>query len=133
MARAKSFTEKYKVNVVREFQGCGLTAREFCKHRGLAGSTFSVWRKRLASLSKGQSPPKAVTRQNSKRDLGMDFVPVTLIETKSISSAPPSLAHLDVQGSMAVEMVLPSGGLIRLATNCPPSFVAAALAVMAVQ
>jgi len=133
MARAKSFTEKYKVNVVREFQGCGLTAREFCKQRGLAGSTFCVWRKRLTTHSKGQSPPKAARRQKSKSDQGMDFVPVTLIETKSVSSTPPCLAHLDFQGGMAVEMVLPSGGLIRLATNCPPSFVAAALAVMAVQ
>jgi hypothetical protein len=133
MARTNSFTEKYKVNVVREFQGCGLTAREFCKQRGLAGSTFSVWRKRLATPSKVESPPKAATRPNSRSNPCMDFAPVTLIETKSVSSTPPSLAHLHVQGSMAVEMVLPSGGLIRLATNCPLSFVAAALAVMAVQ
>jgi hypothetical protein len=133
MARRKNFTEKHKVNAVREFQGSGLTAREFCKQRGMAGSTFSVWNKRLAPLIKVQSPPKAARRQKSKSDQGMDFVPVTLIETNSISSTPPGLAHLDFQGSMAVEMVLPSGGLIRLATNCPPSFVAAALAVMAVQ
>jgi hypothetical protein len=133
MARRKNFTEKHKVNAVREFQGSGLTAREFCKQRGMAGSTFSVWNKRLAPLIKIQSASKKLVRQRPTSTPVIDFVPVTLIETKPILVTTPGLAHLEVQGTMAVEIVLPSGGLIRLATNCPPAFLAAALAAMAVQ
>jgi hypothetical protein len=133
MARARIFTEKYKVGIIREFQGSSLTAKEFCKQRGIAGSTFSVWNKRLASLCKVQSASKAVLRKHQKSTPDVDFIPVTLIETKSMSSVTPGLAHIEVQGTMAMEIVLPSGGLIRLAANCPPSFLAAALAVMAVQ
>jgi len=133
MARRRLFTEKYKVKTVKEFQVSGLTASEFCKQRGMADTTFSLWNKRLGHLPTIQSPAKTVLRQNHKSAPGIDFIPVTLVETKPISSTPTGLVQLVGLGSVAVEIVLPSGTLIRLASNCPPSFLTSALAAMAVQ
>src|ERR1700678_2792718 len=92
MARGKNFTEKHKVNAVEEFQGSGLTAREFCKQRGMAGSTFSVWNKRLAPLIQIQSASKKLVSQRPTCTPVIDFVPVTLIETKPILVTTPGLA-----------------------------------------
>ncbi|GEM_PF-1591940 len=133
MAKRRIFSEKHKLSAVREFQVSGLTAGEFCKQRGIAGSTFSVWKRRLASSAKVESPEKKVLKKHPQGRAGVDFIPVTLIESKSISATAPVPALPKVDGTVVMEIALPSGGLIRLATNCPPSFLAAALAAMAVQ
>lgn len=133
MANRRHFTEDHKVRTVKEFQDSGLTARDFCDQRDLAVSTFSVWNRRLGPSSKAQLRPKTAHRKYAKRTPGVDFIPVSLIEAKPMSRTVPGLAQLDAQSSVAVEIVLPSGALIRLAANCPPSFLDSALAAMAVR
>jgi hypothetical protein len=103
------------------------------KRRGLAGSTFSVWNRRLASTTRVAAPPKKIPGQQPKDAAGIEFIPVTLVGPQSTPVLVQRPGDLNALGAMAMEMVLPSGGVIRLATNCPASFLAAAFAAMAVQ
>jgi transposase-like protein len=132
MAKTSNFTEQHRVGKVREFLASGLTASEFCRQQGIPDSTFSVWTKRLAPSKKFGQHTRIEKMQKLKSQTKTAFAPVTVVEPNRITTG-GGLRQLDVHSSLAVEIVLPSGALIRLANNCPPSFVAAALAAIVVQ
>jgi transposase-like protein len=133
MTKRIIFPEQHRISKVKEFLASDLTASEFCRRQGIPNSTFSVWRKRLK--------PKKITGRSTKVNLNqsalaaaaLGFVPVTIIEASTSKHCEPDLQRLQGHSLVAMEMVLLSGGLIRIATNCPPSFLTAALAALAVQ
>jgi transposase-like protein len=136
MARTTTFTEQHRVGKVKEFLVSGLTASEFCRRHGIADSTFSVWTKRLAPSKKTGPRTKFEKKQkqkpNSQPQIKIAFAPVKLLEPRTVISG-GGRQQLNAHSALAMEIVLPSGALIRLANNCSPSFVAAALAAIAVQ
>ncbi len=126
MAKTTNFTEQHRVGKVKEFLVSGLTASEFCRRQGIPDSTFSVWTKRLAPPKKVASQTKIGKKQKLKPQPEHAFVPVALVEPASVS-ADGGLQRLNTHSTLAMEIVLPSGALIRLANNCPSSFVSAAI------
>jgi len=128
MANRKKLTEKSKVKLLKAFQASGLTAREFCNQQGIAASSFSVWRKKLAP----KPIEKVVVRKEPTISQHLNFVPVNLIEAASAASCPLEASHLEPVGTAAIEMLLPSGSSVRFSASCPPSFIAAAFAAIAV-
>jgi transposase len=76
------------------FDQAGLTAAAFCAKHALSLPSFYAWRRRLRA-------PAPVSAQDSH-----PFVPIRLLP-----AAPP------------VELVLPSGALLRLAPGCDLAFV----------
>jgi hypothetical protein len=128
MAKRKKFTEKAKVKLLTAFQASRLTAREFCNQQGIAASSFSAWRKRLA----WKITEKVVAAKEPTAAQQVDFIPVTLIEVTPTASCPLETAHMEPVGTAAFEMLLPSGSSIRFAATCPSSLVAAVFAAIAV-
>lgn len=133
MAKRKKFTEKAKVKLLKAFQASGVSAREFCEQRGVAASSFSAWRNRLAPNVEIESAGKTIVRKEAAIDKHLDFVPVTLVEAKPPASMTREIAQIEPAGAVAFEMLLPSGSIVRFALNCPPSFVAAAFTAIVVQ
>ena len=133
MAKGKNFSEQHRVGKVKEFLASGLTANEFCRRQGISNSTFSVWRKKLAPRKIAGHSTKINRKPAARVSAALDFVPVTILEQSPSKYCEPALQQLKGHSSLAMEMVLPSGGLIRLASNCPPSFLTAALAALAVR
>jgi len=133
MAKGKNFSAQHRVGKVREFLASGLTANEFCRQQGISNSTFSVWRKKLAPRKIAGRSTKSNKKPAAKVSATLDFVPVTIVEPSASKHCEPALQQLKGHSSLAMEMVLPSGGLIRLASNCPTSFLTAALAALAVR
>lgn len=133
MAKGKNFPEQHRVGKVKEFLASGLTANEFCRQQGISNSTFSVWRKKLAPSKIASRNTKINQRSSAKASAALDFVPVTIVEPSASKHCEPTLQQLKGHSSLAMEMILPSGGLIRLTSNCPTSFLTAALAALAVR
>ncbi|MBU6455678.1 MAG: hypothetical protein KGS72_28155 [Cyanobacteria bacterium REEB67] len=75
---------------------------------------------------------KVVARKERNFGQHLDFVPVTLIEATPAASCPLEASHLEPVGTAAIEMLLPSGSSVRFSASCPPSFIAAAFAAIAV-
>jgi transposase-like protein len=132
MAKTTNFTEQHRVGKVKEFLVSGLTASEFCRRQGIPDSTFSVWAKRLVPSKKIAPHLKIEKKQKLKLQPEHAFVPVALVEPTRVA-ADGGLQRFHTDSSLAMEIVLPSGALIRLANSCPPSFVAAAIAAIGVQ
>jgi len=133
MTKKRKFTEKAKVQLVRDFEVSSVSASAFCKTRGLSESTFSFWRKSLTSELKVPSAQKILARKEMSASHHVDFIPVALLEAQPETSANKPTTHIGPSGSAAFEMLLPSGSMIRFAVNCPPSFVTAAFAAIGVQ
>jgi transposase-like protein len=133
MAKRKKFTEKAKVKLLKAFQTSRLTAREFCKQQGVAASSFSFWRKGLTPKLKIEPTEKVIARKQTTVGQHLDFISVALIEAKPTGSVTKETALIEPAGAAAFEMLLPSGSMIRFGVNCPPSFVTAAFAAIAVQ
>lgn len=126
MVARTGFSEKEKRAAIRAHQRSGLTANKFCRERGIAPSSFCTWRQNLTIPGDTDRPVKN-TRKKQDPNVGVEFLPVTLLETKSLPLLTPGMTR---PGSVVMEIVLPSGCLIRLATDCPSSFLDAALAVV---
>jgi transposase-like protein len=132
MAKTTNFTEQHRVTKVKEFLVSGLTASEFCRRQGIPDSTFSVWTKRLAPSKKITPHIKIETKQKLKSQPEHAFIPVALVEPTRLA-VDGGQQGLNTHSSIAMEIVLPSGALIRLANSCPPSFVAEAIAAIGVR
>jgi transposase len=85
------------------FPASGLTPAQFCAQQGVSLPSFYAWRRRLAAQA-------AATEPGSDDAPGPRLLPVRL---------PPTNA--------AVELVLPSGAVLRLAPGCDLAFVRALL------
>jgi len=133
MAKKRKFTEKAKVQLLKDFQVSTVSASAFCKTRGLSESTFSFWRKSLTSELKVPSTQKILDRKEMSADHHVDFIPVALLEAQPKTSPNKPTTHIGPSDSAAFEMLLPSGSMIRFAVNCPPSFVTAAFAAIGVR
>lgn len=45
------FSQEVREELLQAFEGCGLSAAEFCRQRGISAQTFSTWRRRAAEAS----------------------------------------------------------------------------------
>lgn len=89
------------------FSGSGLRPAAFCAAEGVSLPSFYCWKRRLKA--EGRSPD---TEQNADRQPGPRLLPVRL--------APAA----------AVELVLPSGAVLRVPPGCDPAFVRALVAAL---
>jgi hypothetical protein len=76
----------------------GLGARRFCRERGLATSTFSLWRKKLSGEARTEAHPLAVTPDAAFIVSQPDATPVS---PASPSTAPASSSCDQVTLSLA--------------------------------
>src|SRR5262249_31888254 len=101
---------------IREQQGSGLSVRDFCRREGLKDWTFRWWRQELARRDRQPSigPPEERT------DAAPAFLPLRLMDLEAVAprSAPP------------IEIILPTGSMIRIPSGFDPRTLGQVLAVL---
>jgi hypothetical protein len=92
---------------LQRFEHAGLSAVAFCAKEGVSTATFYAWRQRLR-----QPPAEPTTAPDRPADGAARLIPVRLLH-----AAP-------------VEIVLPSGLVLRLTPGCDLDFVRSLLATL---
>lgn len=86
---------------LRHFQQCGQSASTFCSEQGLSLPSFYAWRRRLRCSDSGRTPVGVADTADGPR-----FVPIRLLPA-----------------SIPVELVLPTGTVVRVPPGCDLAFV----------
>lgn len=73
MSEALAVREEYRLRewgqIIREHHESGLTARDFCRERGISERSYYYWLRKLRERAADQPPPELV-RLNEERDVG---------------------------------------------------------------
>ena len=91
------------------FERSGLSQVGFCSRHGLAFSTFQYWKRRLAK------EPAVQARTKSTGDRSPSFLPVRVG-----AATPVAATILPAFPTVAVEMLLRSGRVLRTASDLDP-------------
>ena len=116
--RLPSKGEAYWRRVVRQQAASGGTIRDFCRRNRLREPTFYFWRRELLrrdAASQGR-------REDDRPKSGASFVPV------SVKSEPVEMVASSDAGR--IEIVLPGGQLVRVASPVDRHALADVLAVL---
>jgi hypothetical protein len=103
-ARSRAFTREVWIERVARFPASGLTPAQFCALEAVSLPSFYSWKRRLAAEA---TPPQQAP------NLGPRLLPVRL----AVSAA-------------VVELVLPSGAILRLPTGSDLSWVRSLVAAL---
>lgn len=70
MSEALAVREEYRLRewgqIIREHHESGLTAREFCRERGISERSYYYWLRKLRERAAGHSEPELVKLDESK-------------------------------------------------------------------
>ncbi len=107
------------------WQKSGLSKRGYCMENDLAYSSFMTWRREIELRDREKVPPANVAELLAKTPgrNANPFVPIRIVperesqEVKQVSEAKDGVAQ-------QIEIVLPSGAVIRVHDSCDPCFVA---------
>jgi transposase len=106
--RARAFTREVWVERLARFPDSGLTVAQFCAIEAVSLPSFYAWRRRLAAEGRADATPPEAGAERGAR-----LLPVRL--------SPPATA---------VELVLPTGVLLRLSPGCDPAWVRSLVAAL---
>src|SRR5574341_491075 len=107
-SRSRAFTRELWLERLARFPHSGLTPAQFCALEDVSLPSFYAWRRRLAA----EALP-AATPHDQALDLGPPLLPVRL--------QPPT---------PAVELVLPTGAVLRLPHGCDLAWVRSLVAAL---
>jgi len=107
-ARSRAATRELWLERMARFPDAGLTPAQFCAIEDVSLPSFYAWRRRLAAEARPEATAHDPAPGPSPR-----LLPVRL--------QPPA---------PAVELVLPSGALLRLPPGCDPAWVGALIAAL---
>ena len=105
---ARAFTREVWVERLARFPDSGLTVAQFCAAEAISVPSFYAWRRRLAAERRTDAAP-----QGAAAERGARLLPVRL--------PPPATA---------VELVLPTGVLLRLPPGCDLAWVRSLVAAL---
>ena len=100
-ARSRALTREVWVERLARFPQSGLTPAQFCAIEAISLPSFYAWKRRLAAEALGPATP-----HDPGGDLGPRLLPVRL-----------------QQPTPAVELVLPTGAVLRLPPGCDLAWV----------
>jgi len=83
--------------IIAEFHQSGLSAEEFCLHRGYANSTFNRWRLRHAKQQNPASGPSRVPRSA--------FIEAVASESGSVTITVGESVQVDCPVSLGIEQI----------------------------
>jgi transposase len=104
--------EKFWRRTIRDQQRSGLSVRDFCHRQGLKDWTFRWWRQELAR--RDQVPSMATAGEQT--EAAPVFLPVPIVDLEAVS--PP------------IEIVLPTGLIVRAPSGFDPRTLGRVLAVL---
>jgi hypothetical protein len=112
MARQRqpsSAKERFWRRMVRRWRRSGLSVRQYCDHNHLSEPSFYAWRRTIAQRDQEAASARPASRCPDRRRAADQaaFVPVQIVATPPAATA-------------AIEVVLGSGRVIRLASGFDP-------------
>jgi transposase len=112
--------EKFWRRTIRRQQRSGLTVRDFCLQEGLKDWTLHWWRQELSRRDRQTSAESRGEQEGEPTEPAPAFlsVRVTDLEASSSRQAPP------------IEIVLPTGSIVRVPSGFDPSTLGQVLAVL---
>lgn len=120
--------QSYWEDVIRRWKESGRSVRDHCRAEGLRESAFYFWRRKLdrpgrSSATAGQTPARASGRLSKPRRGTPSFLPVHV-------TGPVSESHGTAEAARGVEIVLRSGGMVRVPVGFDRQTLADVLAVL---
>jgi transposase len=107
-ARSRVFTRELWVDRLTRFPLSGLTPAQFCAIEAVSLPSFYAWKRRLAAEATASATPPS-----HGVDLGPRLLPVRL-----------------QQPAAAIELVLPTGAVLRLPPGCDTAWVRSLVAAL---
>jgi len=108
--------EKFWRRTIRDQHLSGLSVRDFCHRQGLKDWTFRWWRQELAR--RDQVPSMAPAR--GPTEAAPIFLPVQVVDLQAVSPPP----------TPPIEIVLPTGLIVRASSGFDPRTLGHVLAVL---
>ena len=112
--------EKFWRRTIRQQQRSGLTVRAFCLREGLKEGAFRWWRQALARRDREVAATTQADREGEPIEAVPTFLPVRLVDLQAIPARP----------SPPIEVVLPTGPIVRVPSGFDPRTLDQVLAVL---
>ena len=112
--------EKFWRQTVRRQELSGLAVPDFCRREGLKDWTFRWWRQELAR--RDQQPSAAPRREpeGEPTEAAPAFLPVRVVDLEAVAPRP----------APPIEIVLPTGPIVRVPSGFDPHTLGHVLAVL---
>ena len=112
--------ERFWREVIERQRNSGMTIGEFCEAEGLKSWSLSWWKQELRRRDRERRPSKRQSgKQTPKPKDASPFVPVQVVPEEP-----------DFQRSTSIEVVLPSGRMVRVRAGFDPQALAGVLQVL---
>ena len=112
--------EKLWRRTIREQQRSGLSVRDFCRRAGLKDGAFRWWRQELARRDRETSAASRGEHQDESTESAPAFLSVRVTDLEAISPRQAS----------PIEILLPTGPIVRVPSGFDPSTLGRVLAVL---
>jgi hypothetical protein len=112
--------EKLWRQTIRRQQRGGLGVRDFCLREGLKDWTFRWWRQELTRRDRQPSAAPGVGQKDEPTEAAPAFLPVRVVDLEAVSPRP----------APAIEIVLPTGLVVRAPSGFDPRTLGDVLAVL---
>jgi transposase len=112
--------EKFWRRTIRRQQRSGLTVRDFCGREGLKDWTFRWWRQELARRDRQPSTAIRGDQEGASTEAAPVFLPVRVVDLEAASS----------RAAPRIEIVLPTGSIVRVSSGFDPPTLGHVLAVL---
>jgi transposase-like protein len=112
--------EKFWRRAIRQQQRSGLTVRAFCLREGIKDGAFRWWRQALARRDGEVAATTQADRDGEPTEAVPAFLPVRLVDLEAVSSRP----------TPPIEVVLPTGPIVRVPSGFDPRTLGQVLAVL---
>ena len=112
--------EKLWRRTIREQERSGLAVRAFCQSEGLKDWTFRWWRQELARRDRQTSAASRGEQEGEPTESAPAFLSVRVTDLEAISPRHAS----------PIEILLPTGSIVRVPSGFDPSTLGQVLAVL---
>ncbi len=114
--------EKFWRKAVTDWQGSGLTAKEFAEKRGLTYKRLLFWKQRVEA---GQMDSSNLLKEKLEPVIepGADFAPIRVLDEPSESAKPANILAM-------LEIVLLCGRTVRFNNRCQPEYLSSVVSVL---
>src|SRR5262245_32843048 len=112
--------EKFWRRTIRQQRRSGLSVRAFCLREGLKVGAFRWWRQALARRDREASATAPDDRDGEPTEVVPTFLPVRLVDLETLPARP----------SPPLEIVLPTGPIVRVHPGFDPRTLGQVLAVL---
>lgn len=105
---AMSETETKWLQLIKDWEGSGLTQTLFCEHQGVTKASFSKWRSKFMKRGDCVARMKFTGSSNATDEMTAGFIPFNIVSNESGTNA---------NTQVMIEIILPHGILLKVPVN----------------